>query len=144
MSRFKLRKSISRTKSPIRCPIRNHRLKLCRLCLNLLPNLKVLVLANNQIGRFPGAQVAKELQALQILDLSNNLIEELDDIADMNLPNLRVLDYQGNFVCTYLQRITQIQQLLCPKRYEKYNPVKIFTASYNQLPVGKLTEAAYI
>lgn len=37
--------------------------------------------------------IAKELYCLTILDLSNNLIEELDDIADMNLPNLSVLDY---------------------------------------------------
>ncbi|CAD8199466.1 unnamed protein product [Paramecium octaurelia] len=113
------------------------------LCLQLLTHLKVLVLNGNQIQRFPGKLVAKELQSLTILDLSNNLIEELDDIADMNLPNLSVLDYQGNYVCQYLLRITQIQQLLCPKRYVKYNPVKVFTASYNQLPVCRLTEAQY-
>lgn len=66
----------------------------------------MLVLSGNQIHRFPGKVVAKELQALTILDLSNNLIEELDDLADMNLPNLSVLDYQGNYVNTYLLRIT--------------------------------------
>jgi len=76
------------------------------MCLNLLSNLKVLVLANNQISRFSGVIFAKELQGLNILDISNNLIEELDDLADMNLPELRVLEYQGNYVCTYLQRIT--------------------------------------
>lgn len=76
------------------------------LCLQLLTHLRVLVLNGNQIQRFPGKIIAKELQCLTILDLSNNLIEELDDIADLNLPNLSVLDYQGNYVCTYLLRIT--------------------------------------
>lgn len=63
------------------------------LCLHELPNLQVLVLANNQIRRFPGKTLAKELQKLEILDLSNNLIEELDDIVDLNLPHLHILDY---------------------------------------------------
>lgn len=63
------------------------------LCLQPLINLKVLVLSNNQIGKFDGIAISRELQNLEILDLGNNLIEEMDDLADMNLPNLRILDY---------------------------------------------------
>lgn len=67
-----------------------------------------------------------------MLDLSFNLIEELDDIIDMGiLEDLRILDISGNYVCTYVARVNMIENILCPKKYVKYNPVRILTAGYN-------------
>lgn len=81
---------------------------------------------------------------LTVLDLSQNCIEELDDLIDMGiLEELRVLDIQGNFVCSYMSRINLIETLLCPKKYVKYNPVGILTAGYNQIPVARLTDQAF-
>lgn len=34
--------------------------------------------------------------------------------------------------------------ILCPKRYVPYNPVKVLTAQYNQLPVCRLTEEKFL
>jgi hypothetical protein len=76
-----------------------------------------------------------------VLDLSHNLIEELDDIVDMGiLEELRILDISGNYVCNYITRVNMIEIILCPKKYVKYNPVRILTAGYNQIPVARLND----
>lgn len=57
-------------------------------------NLKHLKFVDNQARRFP-ANIDKA-QRLTSLDLSNNLIQELDHVCFTKFPSLRSLDLQGN------------------------------------------------
>ena len=82
----------------------------------------MLVLSQNMIQRFPGLQLAKALPKLQVFDISNNLIEDLEDLVDLGgLEELHILDLSNNYVVTYITRINMVEMLLCPKKYIKYN-----------------------
>ena len=72
-----------------------------------------------------------------MLDLSCNNIDDLEDLIELGtMQHLSILDFSSNPVCNYLSRINILEQLLCPKKYAKYDPVKILTAGYIKIPTG--------
>ncbi len=98
-------------------------------------------LSKNKINKFDATILTKGAPQLLILNLSDNLIDELDDIVDLgSLKHLNTLDFSNNPVVTYLKRIQIIQMLLYPEKYEKYDPVKILTATYSSVPKPKYTK----
>ena len=110
-------------------------------CLSMMTNLTTLILSNNKINRFDAFSFVKSVPQLEALDVSNNLINIMDDLRDLgSLNNLKILEFSFNPVCTHMQRIAIIKELFYPKKYQKYDPVKILTASYNYCPNIRLSK----
>ena len=62
-----------------------------------LRNLKQLDLACNQLSRFPGDIIARELVKLEALDLQHNVLYILEDIIALSVaPRLKELNFLHN------------------------------------------------
>jgi len=95
-------------------------------------NLKVLNLSANQIVRFSASNLLEGTPNLQELDLSKNKINSLEDILELgHSRTLSKLDFTENPVSNQFLRIKLIELLLFPSKYRKYDPIKIFTATYS-------------
>lgn len=71
-------------------------------CLNLLPNLKILNLSQNRINRFDAKILTKGASQLVELDLTDNLIEILDDLVELgSMKSMNSLDFRNNPVKFY-------------------------------------------
>lgn len=63
----------------------------------LMPKLTLLVLSDNKIERFNAFTLTKYAVNLEIIDFSNNLINDIDDLVDLgSLENLKILEFRGN------------------------------------------------
>ena len=72
-----------------------------------------------------------------MLDLSYNKIDGLEDLIELGtMQHLNIIDFSNNPLCIYLTRINILEELLCPKKYAKYDAVKILTAGYIKIPTG--------
>ena len=111
--------------------------------LKFMTNLKVLVLSGSNIGAFSHKNLVIGAPQLEVLDLSRNKIDVLDDLVELGtLKHLKHLDIRENPVCNYLMRIKIIQFLLFPEKYRAYDPVKILTATYDSSTIKTTTTPA--
>ncbi len=103
--------------------------------MEVLKNLTTLILSHNLFKVIDHQFILKTIPQIEVLDLSHNKIEDIDSLIELGkLEKLKILDLSGNKVCTYLSRFNMLQMLLYPKKYDKYDPVKVLTAGYNAIP----------
>ena len=109
--------------------------------LEEMPKLIELNLSNNRINRFQARILTQYSQRLEILILTHNQIDLVDDLSDLgSLQHLKILEFQHNPICDYMKHIVLLQELLFPRKYQKYDPVKILTAEHNIPANPKLTK----
>lgn len=66
-------------------------------CLNLLPNLIILNLSQNKINKFDAKILTKGASQLVELDITENLIDSLDDLVELgSMKCLKTLDFRNN------------------------------------------------